>query len=109
MAQAEAVADELLTPLEVAWRLKCSTSWVYRQVRTGAWASIETPLGMRIPAEALDEYEAEKANRPSRDEATKVAARRLIELGQQEGVLPEKLAPAALARIARAIRTVELH
>jgi hypothetical protein len=103
-----AVQDDLLTPMEVAWRLKCSTSWVYRRVRTGVWESVPTERGLRIPASVIDAWEADKAAGPSRDEIIAEWARQFIAEGQRKGKLPKQLAPATLARIARIVRSVDL-
>lgn len=101
--------DALLTPLEVAWRLKCSTSWVYRQVRDRVWPSVQTDRGVRIPATVIDEVLAEREAGPTRDQVFADFAARFIREGQKKGILPEgDLTPAQLARIARHVRSVRI-
>jgi transcriptional regulator with XRE-family HTH domain len=102
-------SGELLQPIAVAVRLGRSLSWIYRQMNTGALAYVTAPDGSRrIPLEAFEAYKAEVEARPSLEEVAAAAARHMLDNAIAEGVLPPEPSAETLARVARAIRTLDV-
>jgi hypothetical protein len=108
---------ELLTPMQAAFRLNRSLSFVYRLLRDNAVDGVvETEAGVRIPASGVDAYAEARAARDAEaaiargpaDEVIDEAARTLLGQLIEAGHLPPHPPPAALNRIAKAIRTAEL-
>lgn len=101
--------ETLLTPMAVAVRLGCSIAWVYQLTNRGQLPYVESDgSGRRIPERAVAALQAEKAAEPDRDEAARKAARHMVDRAIADGVLPAKPRPETLARIARAMKAIEV-
>lgn len=116
----QAPPAELLTPMEAAFRLGHSMSYVYRLLRAGAFEGVvDNGDGVRIPARSVDAYAEAKAVRDAEaalqrgptDDVVEEAARDLLTRLIDAGHLPPEPPPSALKRIGRAIstfRTIDL-
>jgi len=103
----------MLTPLQAAVEADLSLKTLYQHLRAGSLAGIQTEKGWRIRPDDLqtwlDERAAARTSQQSYpDELLDELAAEWLEDARARGKLPPQPPKALLARIARAIRAVEM-